>query len=98
MHPLPLILFALLPVPEPGEVPFTPTAAEADVPAAFRMPESTFAFERQELRTTPGFTVSAIRFPSPVVTADVDNNTVHAEYFRPTRPGKRPAVIVLHIL
>ena len=38
--------------------------------------------------------------PSPIVTRDIENNTVHAEYFAPKSPtkGKRPGVIVLHIL
>ena len=71
-----------------GRATFRPTPAEADVPAAFRMVAETFSYERQPLRTTPGYTVEAVRFPSPVVTPDVANNTVHAEYFRPTRPGK----------
>jgi dienelactone hydrolase len=93
-----LILFSLLSPPATGQVTFHPTPAEADVPAALRMAEGSFTFERQELRVTPGYTVSGVRFPSPIVTPDIENNTVHAEYFRPTGPGKRPAVIVLHIL
>ena len=54
--------------------------------------------------TSGRFTVAALRFPSPVVSPDPVNNTVHAEYFRPIAPGpekitgRRPAVIVLHIL
>ncbi len=94
-----LTLAFLAPAPfTTGQATFRPTAAEADVPADFRMAGATFSFERQPLRSTPNYTVEAVRFPSPVVTTDVANNTVHAEYFRPTRPGKRPAVIVLHIL
>ncbi len=81
-----------------GEVRFRPSPREAEVPALFRMAESTFSYERQELRSTPGYSVSAIRFPSPVETEDKENNTVHAEYFRPHKPGKRPGVVVLHIL
>ena len=46
----------------------------------------------------PSYTVAAVRFPSPIVTPDPENNTVHAEYFRPVGPGRRPAVVVLHIL
>jgi dienelactone hydrolase len=83
---------------ERGEADFRPTPAEADVPERFRMEGATFGFEVEALRTTPNYTVSAVRFPSPVVTADAENNTVHAEYFRPEGPGRRPAVIVLHIL
>jgi dienelactone hydrolase len=37
-------------------------------------------------------------FPSPVTTPVEANNTVHAEYYRSRLPGRRPAVIVLHIL
>jgi dienelactone hydrolase len=81
-----------------GEATFRPTAEEANVPAAFRLDAATFPFEMESLRETPTYRVSAVRFPSPIVTPDVENNTVHAEYFQPTAPGKRPAVVVLHIL
>ena len=39
-----------------------------------------------------------VTFPSPVKTPHENNNTVHCEYFRPVGAGKRPAVVVLHIL
>ena len=39
-----------------------------------------------------------VTFPSPVVTPHEANNTVHCEYFSRRSDGKRPAVIVLHIL
>ena len=39
-----------------------------------------------------------VTFPSPCVTRFETNNTVHAEYYVSERPGRRPAVIVLHIL
>ena len=81
-----------------GEVDFRPTAAEASVPERFRLEAATFSYEMEPLRTTPGYTVSALRFPSPITTPDPENNTVHAEYFRPAGDGRRPAVIVLHIL
>ena len=81
-----------------GEVSFQPTRQEADVTARFRMAEATFRFERQGIRATPGYSVSAVRFPSPVITDVPANNTVHAEYFRPNRPGKSSGVVVLHIL
>lgn len=81
-----------------GSAEFRPGPAEAGVPELFRLPAATFAFETELVRTTPGYDVSKVRFPSPVETPDPANNTVHAEYFRPTGPGKRPAVVVLHIL
>jgi dienelactone hydrolase len=87
---------------ERGEAAFRPTAAEADVPERFRLGPSTFAYELEPLRDAGGYSVAALRFPSPVDSPDPVNNTVHAEYFRPDegRPGprRRPAVIVLHIL
>jgi dienelactone hydrolase len=93
------LVFGLLACgPERGEARFQPGPTEAGVPEPFRLEAATFAFEQEELRRTPEYVVSAIRFPSPIESPDVENNTVHAEYFRPTGFGKRPAVIVLHIL
>jgi dienelactone hydrolase len=83
---------------ERGEARFRPTAAEADVPARFRLEAAVFPYELEPLRTTPGYDVSALRFPSPLPSPDPENNTVHAEYFRPRAGGRRPAVVVLHIL
>ena len=42
--------------------------------------------------------MSGLYPPSPVASPDPENNTVHAEYFRPEAAGRRPAVVVLHIL
>ncbi len=83
---------------EPGEARFTPTLAEPGVPALYRLEATTYAFERELILDEPKFTVARVRFPSPVVTKDAVNNTVHCEYFQPKEPGKRPAVVVLHIL
>jgi dienelactone hydrolase len=84
--------------PERGEISFQPTAIEAAVPERFRLAAAVFDFELESLRMTPNYTVAAVRFPSPIVTIDPENNTVHAEYFRPNAQGRRPAVVVLHIL
>ena len=83
---------------ERGEARFRPTAEEAAVPEPFRLAESTFTFERETLRTTPGYDVSAVRFASPAPSGDPTNDLVHAEYFQPHQAGPRPAVVVLHIL
>jgi dipeptidyl aminopeptidase/acylaminoacyl peptidase len=89
---------------ERGAAAFRPTAAEPDVPEPFRLAPAVFPFELQRLRDDSRFTVSALRFPSPIASPDPENNTVHAEYFRPAdgaaggKPPRRPAVIVLHIL
>lgn len=98
MHACLLILATSVLAQEQGEVRFRPTAAEANVPERFRLEAATFSFEREGLRTTPGYSVSALRFPSPIKTPDPVNNTVHAEYFLPKGEGRRPAVVVLHIL
>ncbi len=41
--------------------------------------------------------VYRLRFPSPVKTPTPQNNTVHAEYYRPTGKGPYPAVIILDV-
>ena len=83
---------------ETGEVTFRPGPAESSVPELFRLPESTFTYEFETIRETPRYSVARLRFPSPIVTPDPSNNTVPCEYFRPKGGGKRPAVVVLHIL
>src|SRR5262245_3081161 len=83
-----------------GEVQFTPVANESQiVPKSFQLAARKFAFEQKpQTSWTEGVTMSLVTFPSPVVTPEANNNTVHCEYFQPTTPGKHPAVIVLHIL
>ncbi|HEV3165172.1 MAG TPA: alpha/beta hydrolase family protein [Isosphaeraceae bacterium] len=83
---------------EKGVASFRPTSFESAVPETFRLEAATFDFERERIRTEPTFSVWAVRFASPIVSPDPANNTVHAEYFRPTGAGRRPAVVVLHIL
>jgi dienelactone hydrolase len=83
---------------ERGEVTFAPGDAEAAVPEAFRLAPGEFGYERERLRVTPEYTVWAVRFASPIVTPEPENNTVHAEYFQPSGPGRHAAVVVLHIL
>lgn len=82
-----------------GTVEFVPSSDEAGVPELFRMERHTFPFEEKPLTTaSASIRKSLLTFPSPVVTPHPKNNTVHCEYFCPTAPGKRPGVIVLHIL
>ena len=83
---------------ETGQVVHRPTNAEGNVPERFRLPAATFDYRMEPRLTTAAYGVWAVRFPSPVVSPDPVNNTVHAEYFRPSGGGRRPAVIVLHIL
>lgn len=84
---------------ERGTVDFRPGPEEPAVPERFRLEPAEFAYELETVLATPRYEVSRLRFPSPVTTADPENNTVHAEYFRPVGAGpKRPGVVVLHIL
>ncbi|RUL89535.1 alpha/beta hydrolase family protein [Tautonia sociabilis] len=93
-----LALAALLATVQHGEVAFHPGPEEPKVPALFRLDAATFPYQARLLRRTPGYSVSAVTFPSPVVSPDPANNVVHAEYFRPRRSGTCPAAVVLHIL
>jgi dienelactone hydrolase len=83
-------------------IDFVPGAAEIKVPERFRLAKSTYECEIDAPEDlTASMTRALVRFPSPMATPTVENNTVHTELFLPKTPklGKRaPAVIVLHIL
>jgi dienelactone hydrolase len=82
-----------------GDAEFAPAATETELPDLFRLAERKFSFEQVPQRTiSRKIAISDVRFPSPVETPHVNNNTVHCEYFRPAAQGKYPGVIVLHIL
>ena len=86
-------------VVDKGQVAFRPGPLELSVPERFRLEPAVFSYELESVMTTRRYTVSKLRFPSPIETPDAENNVVHAEYFAPVGIGpKRPAVIVLHIL
>jgi pimeloyl-ACP methyl ester carboxylesterase len=95
-----LLLSGLVtPSVEKGEVAFRPGPLEASVPERFRLEPALFSYDLAPVLATRRYTVSKLRFPSPIETPDVENNVVHAEYFAPIGFGaKRPAVVVLHIL
>ena len=76
----------------------TPARPRRRCPNSSGCPEATFEFELEPVRDSPGYSVAKLRFPSPIETPDPLNNTVHAEYFQPRGVGRRPAVVVLHIL
>jgi dienelactone hydrolase len=81
-------------VVEPQAVP-----QDAQVPDRFQLAPQPFAWQARRMQTvTPTLEVWNVTFPSPVVTEVPANNTVHAEFYRSRRDGRRPAVIVLHIL
>jgi len=82
-----------------GKVRFEPVADEEHVvPEPFRLSAQTFSFDQVPQPQWVGdVTVSTVTFPSPVQTTEPNNNTVYCEYFRPAKPGKYPACVVLHI-
>lgn len=94
-------LFAADTPKEKGTFRFDGARDEAcQVPECYRLASCEVGFElipRFELRQS-GVLVSQLTFPSPVTSEIPENNTVHAEYFRPTGPGPFPGVIVLDIL
>src|SRR4051812_41143199 len=84
---------------EHGRVQFAPADAEAQIAERFRLPPQAFDWQAKQIHVVEhNFEIWELTYPSPVKTAEEANNTVHCEYFRSLRGGKRPAVIVLHIL
>lgn len=79
-------------------VQFQPGNREAEIPERFRLTEHRFDVTVQPRWTINAVEFSEVTFPSPVTTASPVNNTVHCELFRPVAEGRRPAVVVLHIL
>jgi dienelactone hydrolase len=72
---------------------------EASVPKQFRLERAVFTYDLEPVLTTARYRVSQLRFPSPITTPDPENNVVHAEFFDPIEVrGRKPGVVVLHIL
>ena len=69
------------------------------MPACYRLDARSFDYTLTPVRDLPatGVEISHLTFPSPVTTPTPENNTVHAEYYRPKGAGPFPAVIVLDI-
>lgn len=83
-----------------GTIAFTPLDDDKNVPERFRLAKHEFPFEFELKYELPMSNVDVyrLRFPSPVTSSHVENNTVHCEYFVPRGKAKVPAVIVLDIL
>ncbi len=82
-----------------GIVRFQPIGEQKEIPDRYRLGPHTFAYEMALKRELPGSGVEVyhLKFPSPVTSACPENNTVHAEYYRPRGKGPFPGVIVLDI-
>ena len=92
-------LLAAEPTIEKGTFRFTPADKQTNVPERYRLNERGFDYQCSLKRDLPnsGVRVFRVQFPSPVKTATPENNTVHAEFYRPYGEGPFPAVIVLDI-
>lgn len=108
MRSVAIFLLLLAPIPalaqegktiEKGSIVFTPGTQDA-IPETYRLDRHAFEVEVALQRALPvtGVEIFDLRFPSPVTSSIPVNNTVHAEYFRPTKAGPFPCVIVLDIL
>lgn len=102
----PLLALAACPVAQAeqpqsakGTAAFRLVGDQQQVPERYRLTEHTFAWETQlkQAAGTNGVAVYHVRFPSPVETECQENNTVHAEYYRPQGDGPFPATIVLDV-
>src|SRR5881398_17809 len=84
---------------ETGTFKFTPIADQSNVPERYRLSERTAEYQLHLKLDPPGSTVEIhhLTFPSPVTTPHAENNTVHADYYRPKGTGPFPGVIVLDI-
>jgi dienelactone hydrolase len=94
------LLAAETPAVERGMATFEPPAHEENVPERYRLPKTRFAYElvRKRDLSASGISIYHLTFPSPVKTSYTENNTVHADYYRPAGAGPFPCVIVLDIL
>jgi dienelactone hydrolase len=87
------------PAVETGTVKFCPGQSEGEIPERYRLAARTFDYRLQRKFQLPlsGTTVYRLQFPSPVMSGCPENDTVHAEYYRPAGEGPFPGVIVLDI-
>jgi len=92
-------LAAEKPAPEKGSVRFQQAAEEDKTPQPYRLKTHTFSYELEWTTTLVASEADVfhLRFPSPVESPCRENNTVHAEYYRPRGPGPFPGVIILDI-
>jgi dienelactone hydrolase len=87
------------PPPERGSVRFAPVDDQKDVPQRYRLEPRTFEYEMRLRFDLPlsRVRVHRLTFPTALESPHPENNTVHAEYYRPHGDGPFPGVIVLDI-
>jgi hypothetical protein len=84
---------------EKRTVSFKPQGDQKDIPTKYRLEAHEFEYRMKFVAELPenGVEIFALTFPSPVKSPHPENNTVHAEYYRPKKKGPFPCVIVLDI-
>lgn len=84
---------------EEGTVLFKVLGSQDSIPEMYRLDEHTFDYKLiwRKSFDSAGYELYELRFPSPVKTPHPENNTVHAEYYRPQGKGRCPCVILLDI-
>ncbi|MFL5244841.1 MAG: alpha/beta hydrolase family protein [Gemmataceae bacterium] len=87
------------PAIEKGKSEFKPSTDQKNIPERYRLQAHEFSWEMERQFDLPhsGIEIYKVRFPSPVVSKCVENNTVHCEYYRPKGKGPFPGTIVLDI-
>ncbi|HMF12605.1 MAG TPA: hypothetical protein VKE94_09875, partial [Gemmataceae bacterium] len=85
---------------EKGTVRFVPRDDQSSIPARYRLDRHVFDFDLSQRLDLPNsdLDVHHVQFPSPVETDTPENNTVHAEYYRPRGNGPFPGVVVLDVM
>jgi dienelactone hydrolase len=88
-----------VPAVETGAIHFKPIGSQKNVPERYRLSPHQFPYRLEKIDDRPliGVEVFHLTFPSPVESDCKENNTVHAEYYRPKGKGPFPCAIVLDI-
>src|SRR5262249_8469498 len=96
---LKILIFVPASLAQTGTAKFVPQGDQSNIPPRYRLDPHQFDWQMTQKGDWPvsGVEMFEVRFPSPVTTKFPENNTVHAEYYRPKKPGRYPAVIVLDI-
>src|SRR5687768_13149709 len=78
---------------ETGTVRFSP-GDQANTPERYRLDAREFPYEleRKAELSANELTIYRLRYPSAMTCPTPENNTVHAEYYRPHGDGPFPAV------
>lgn len=84
---------------EKGTVHFKPLDDQKNVPKSYQLEANDFEYKIQLKKDYPlsGYSVYQLRYPSPINSPHVENNTVWAEYYTPKHKKQFPCVIVLDI-